>query len=105
MVVTICGSFKFKKEMWECYKKLTSLGYLVFLPAIDCDKMAMERKRSLHFKKISQSNLIFVVDVNGYIGEDTKKEVDFANAARKGIIYYSSGILDVLDSSRENFTL
>lgn len=42
----------------------------------------------MHKEKIKLSDAILVVDVNGYIGNSTKSEIEFAKELGKDIIYY-----------------
>jgi hypothetical protein len=44
----------------------------------------------LHFRKIDLSDEIFVIDVGGYIGDNTRKEIEYAEKNEKVIRYYSS---------------
>lgn len=46
---------------------------------------------NLHLRKIDVSDEIFVVDVNGYIGSSTKREIEYAKEKGKVIRYYSNG--------------
>ena len=43
----------------------------------------------MHKEKIKISDAILVVNINGYIGEDTRSEIDFAKSLNKEIIYYN----------------
>ena len=89
-IVTICGSYRFTDLMYKCYRQLTEKGYAVFMPAIGCDEHDHAWYRDLHFSKISMSDLVFVVDGDeGYVGEATKEEIDFAEHEGKTIIRYS----------------
>lgn len=40
----------------------------------------------MHFKKIDISDVIYVVNVNGYIGESTKKEIEYAKSLKNEIL-------------------
>lgn len=54
------------------------------------DTMAKEEKQRLdrmHLAKISMSDMIFVINKNGYIGESTKREIEWAKQLEKKIIY------------------
>ena len=42
----------------------------------------------LEKKKIDISDAIYVVNINGYIGETTKSEISFAKSNGKEIIYH-----------------
>jgi len=43
----------------------------------------------MHYKKIKLSDAILVVDVDGYIGSSTSKEIEYAKSLIKEILYYS----------------
>ena len=90
MIITICGSCKFRKFMIEAYKKLSNLGHIVLLPAIGCAAHDETWYLNLHFKKIEMSDAIFVVDVNGYVGESTISEINKAMECGKIIYRYSN---------------
>ncbi len=95
MIITICGSFKFKDKMIDIYKQLTEMGHLVFLPAIDCSKHRQEWYLRLHFEKIAMSDAVYVVDVDGYVGEATRSEMCYAEGIEKIILRYSNHDLGV----------
>lgn len=88
-VVTICGSMKFKTEMMQIAEELElKKGYAV----IQCvygnnnyNKLDKENLSEIHFKKIDISDAIYVVNVNGYLGEATKKEIEYAKSLQKEI--------------------
>lgn len=44
--------------------------------------------KEAHFKKIELSDSIFVLNINNYIGDSTKMEIDYAKKLGKKIIYY-----------------
>lgn len=99
MTVTICGSMRFIPKMLEWYEKLSLEGYLVYLPVFlgasgyrykrtmivikvpfktNVDDELKDKLQQLHFKKISESDFIFVVNPGGYVGEGTMAEIEFA---------------------------
>ena len=43
----------------------------------------------MHKERIKWSDAILVVNVNNYIGNSTKKEIDFAKNLNKEIIFYT----------------
>lgn len=53
-----------------------------------CDQ-EMEYLNDAHYKKIEISDAIYVVNINGYIGEQVKKEIAYAKEHGKEIIYHS----------------
>lgn len=88
-IITICGSYKFTEQMYEVYRMLTDLGDIVLMPAIGCAKHEKEWYMQLHFDKIKMSDIVFIVDVDGYIGESTRREIEMAEKHGKMIRYYS----------------
>jgi len=73
--------------MMEAYNELSSKGHIVLLPVFDCITMTKEQKRELHFKKIKMSDAIYVVNVNGYYGDDTKEEIEYAKSMHVSVLY------------------
>lgn len=95
-VITVCGSYKFKREMVEVTEMMTLKGNCMIMPndltktgkdAYTEEEIAMIDK--MHKEKIKISDAILVVDVNGYVGSSTKSEIDYAKSLNKEIIYYS----------------
>ena len=101
-VVTVCGSMKFEKEMLEISRDLeTKHGHCV----IQCVYGSHSRQETLeeleniknaHFKKIDLSDVIYVVDIGGYIGSATQQEIGYAISTGKQVILHSryNGELD-----------
>ncbi len=44
---------------------------------------------SAHFRKIELSDAIYVVNLNDYIGEQVKKEIDFSKTLGKEVIFHT----------------
>jgi len=100
-VICMCGSVRFKKEFLEWACKLSEDGYIVLMPncldnhaKYNDNKDEISRRTNIgidlmHFRKIELSNSIFVVDVNGYIGESTAREIAVAKKLKKRIRYLS----------------
>ena len=94
-VITLCGSTKFKNEFLEIQKKLTLEGNIVISVGLfghsgDNEVWAPGTKEMLddmHKRKIDMADEIFVINVNGYIGESTKSEIDYAKEKGKIINY------------------
>ena len=104
--ITLCGSTKFKKAFEEWNKRLTLRGNLVYSVAFfgHADGLAItdEEKAMLdlvHLKKIDHSDEIFVLDVNGYIGESTRNVIDHAVKSGKNIRYLSKECPDWKESA------
>ena len=89
MIITLCGSTRFKDLFFTVAKELTLAGNIVLMPMVfhhaDNDDLTEEQKirlDNLHKLKINMSDAIFVVNVDGYIGESTKSEIEYAKAKR-----------------------
>ena len=50
----------------------------------------LEKLKEAHLKKIELSDAILVVNVNNYIGDSTKLEIEYAKKLGKEIIYYTN---------------
>jgi len=95
-IITVCGSLKFQKEMMEITEKLGKLGNCMLAPVYPTnnDKTNYTEEEikivgQMHFERIKLADAILVVNVNNYIGESTKKEIEFAKSLDKEIIYYT----------------
>ena len=93
---TICGSMRFQKEMQETAyyletEKDCSVLQCVY-PLNDCRPSEEERKKLelAHYKKIDLSDGIYVVNIDGYIGESVSKEIEYARMRGKEVIYHCS---------------
>ena len=93
-VVTISGSMRYAKQMRQIARDLeTGLGYCVLQPVYNDKKTKesiedIERSYACHMKKVELSDAIYVVNIDGYIGEFTKNEIKFAKKLKKEIIYH-----------------
>ena len=94
-IITLCGSLKFKKEMMIIAEKMALEGNCIITPVYPVlenyertEEQLIKLKES-HFKKIELSDAILVVNVNGYIGDSTKLEIEYARKMGKEIIFYT----------------
>lgn len=96
-IITLCGSFKFKKEMTDiCYKLslsgvtvLTPLGLTANIPYESLSKKEIDVLDKIHYEKIEMADEVWIIDPNGYVGNDTSREIKYANSLGKKILYYS----------------
>ena len=96
-IVTLCGSMKYLKEQMLIAEKLElehewcvlQCGYGDIAKSY---KQYNEKEKAifgkLHFQKIDISDAIYVVNIGGYIGEATQKEIEYAKEQGKEIIYH-----------------
>ena len=94
MIITVCGSTRFKDAIQLACKELTLAGHIVLAPMVfhhDGDEeITLEQKiqlDNLHKQKINMSDAIYVVNLGGYIGESTYGEIDWASKMKKEIIF------------------
>lgn len=98
-VITICGSMRYSKEMMKIAEELElKEGYAVIQCVYNVDGQKYEGIDAsildkIHRKKIDISDAIYVVNINGYIGESTKKEIEYANNNGKEVIYHEKVVL------------
>ena len=95
-VITLCGSTKFKKAYGEWNARLTLEGNVVLSVAmwshsdrVEPTKEQKELLDKVHLAKIDLSDEIFVLDVNKYVGESTKREIDHTIENNKRVRYLS----------------
>ena len=95
-VITLCGSTKFRAAFEEWNARLTMEGHLVFSVGVfrhdGSTTLTPEQEKTLedvHMEKISLSDEIFVLDVGGYIGDSTRKEIAWAKSLGKKVRHLS----------------
>jgi len=91
MVITLCGSARFRKEIDEAQRYLTLQGHLIFtienLGTIEITDEVESMLAVTHRKKIDLSDAIYVINVNGYIGDSASNEIRYAKSKGKEVIY------------------
>lgn len=93
--VTICGSMKFEKEMQSIAFLLETKHNMNVLQCVynvdDLDITPLERVslENAHYRKIELSDAVYVVDIQGYIGNQVLKEIEFAKSKGKEVILHS----------------
>ena len=103
-VTTLCGSSRFPEAFAIATMHLSLEGRIVIglgmyghadVPqgarhlTADGDESTPEKQAldQLHFRKIDISDGIYVVNVGGYVGSSTKREIAYASAANKQVEY------------------
>ena len=97
-VITLCGSTRFKEEFLEAQKRLTLEGNIVISVGLfghsgddvvwtDGVKDMLDRQ---HLAKIDLADEIFVINIGGYIGDSTRREIAYADYRGKSITYLES---------------
>lgn len=90
-LITLCGSMKFQKEMQEISGKLELEHHCIVIQCAYFEKESdlsaedIARLREIHYQKIAMSDAIYVMNVGGYIGESTRREIAYAVSLGKEI--------------------
>jgi len=94
-IICLCGSTKFK----DTYEKITlretlkgkivlSVGCFMHYDNINITEKQKNILDELHLRKIDLADEILVLNVNKYIGESTRNEIEYAKSLGKKIILY-----------------
>ena len=92
-IITICGSIKFQQEMMQAAQALSLQGNCVLsviypaAPQKSYTQAEKEMLGAMHKERIKLSDAVYIVNVDGYIGEQTKSEIAFARSLGKEILY------------------
>lgn len=95
-VITICGSMRYSKEMMKIAEDLELKdGYAVIQCVYNVDGLKYEgidasMLYKIHRKKIDISDAIYVANIDGYIGNSTKNEIEYAKQTGKEILYHET---------------
>ncbi len=96
-IVCLCGSTRFMDAFYEAGWQLTLDGYIVLTvgvckhaeshggEALGADVAA--RLDELHLRKIDLAEWVLVLNVDGYVGESTRREVLYAHEHGKRVTY------------------
>lgn len=95
-VITLCGSTKFKDVFELVNKRFTMKGFVVISVGVfghsdqsiqDELEQIKPQLDAIHKQKIDMADAIFVINVDGYIGESTKSEIEYAKRQGKKVFY------------------
>lgn len=86
MIITICGSKKFANNIYQFADVMRSLGNTVYTPMFNTN-LSVDELVQIHKYKIVASDLIIVYNLDGYIGNHTRDEINFCKRINKPILY------------------
>lgn len=93
-IVAVIGSSKFKDQQLGVAQRLTLRGSIVLLTGfwhhrdmVPITNEQKERIDRLTLAKIDLADVVHVVNVNGYVGESTKRAIAHANETLKPVHY------------------
>lgn len=101
-IVVLCGSSRFVQEMavcaWLIEREENAIAMSLHLlpswyPNVPPHHLAeaegvADQMDQLHLRKIDLANEVFVVNRGGYIGESTRREIDYAKIHQRPIRWY-----------------
>ncbi len=103
-VVTLCGSTRFRDQFMEVQKRLTLDRCIVISVGLfghggdaevwdGMDEGTLSATKvmldDMHKRKIDMADEIYVIDVDGYVGESTRSEIAYARWHGKPVRYLS----------------
>ena len=94
-IITLCGSTKFRDEYLAEQKRLTLEGNIVISVGLFghsgdeevWSKSTKEMLDDMHLRKIDLADEIFVINKEGYVGESTRREIEYAQKSGKNVNY------------------
>lgn len=94
-IITLCGSTRFKEQFLEAQRRLTLDGNIVISVGLfghsgdeEVWKPGVkEMLDDMHLRKIDLADEIFVINVGGYVGESTRREIAYAKQMGKRVTY------------------
>lgn len=96
-IITVCGSLKYQNEIMKITEEMALQGncMLSIIYPTKADISSYTKKEiqllgQMHKERIKLSDAILVVDIDNYVGNATKSEIEYAKSLNKEIIYYSN---------------
>ena len=98
VIVCLCGSIRFGEMFRYVNQRETLAGKIVLAPGCFQGDVVLEvlpgvkrQLDELHFHKIALADEILVVNVGGYIGHSTRREIAYARRLGKRVRWLESG--------------
>lgn len=110
LIVTICGSTRFRAEITEANRWLTLAGLIVLAPGVfghdgdELNDVQKEELDALHLRKIDLAHQVYVVNPGNYVGDSTRAEIEYARKAGKPVSFLVDGPVDASDLSCSGLT-
>jgi len=95
-IICLCGSTRFKKEFIEANFEFSRAGNIVlsvgWFSHADGESFELRPEEKmrvdiLHLRKIDLCDRVHVINVGGYIGESTAREIAYAQSIGKTVTY------------------
>src|SRR6266566_5270138 len=95
VIVCLCGSTRFMPIFHEVAALETLANKIVVGPACvttqsgtEVDSEIKRRLDELHLRKIDLADEVLILNVGGYIGQSTRREIAYAQANNKVVRYW-----------------
>ncbi len=95
VIVCLCGSTRFKQAWYDATKRLTHEGKIVLGvgdldpnhpgTSVPIDPELKAQLDKLHLRKIDLADEVLILNVGGYVGESTRRELEHARRGGKTI--------------------
>lgn len=91
-IVCLCGSTKFLETFHKKNAEFTLQGAIVLSVGVSTqsENLAPEKKAmldELHLRKIDLADIVYVINIGGYVGPSTANEINYATKKGKLIMY------------------
>lgn len=90
-VIALCGSARFRETFRQVQQKLTLAGNIVLCPVFfddfQPDAGTKEMLDQLHRQRIDMADEVMIINMDGYIGQSTRSEIDYAIRTGKPVHY------------------
>jgi len=96
--ITICGSLRFTSELKTQAERLALEGNCVLTPIFPQKEKSEYSSEEIdvlnmgQLQKIDLSDVVFIVNKDGYIGESVAEEILYAKIKHKEIIYLENPV-------------
>lgn len=110
-IVCLTGSTRFWNQYQELFRAFSLQGKIVLTVAFATfgpeapngfAEVTAEQKDmldELHLRKIDLADCVYVINVGGYIGESTAKEIEYAESIGKRVYYHEAPCAPESDGS------
>lgn len=103
--ICLIGSCRFEDVFRQLEVDLSIKGYIVLSPLVytqsgehpACGEEAKKVLDLVQKEKIRQSDIVLVVDPDGYVGNSTKNQIEYSLLLNKTVLYYSKGDIKKID--------
>ena len=101
LTITICGSGKQREAIFASAKYLADLGVVVLAPPLhkmnelfnqtpeEAQQLGWKGATFAHFNRIAKSDVVYIVNPDGYLGPSTTLELGYAVALKKLVVAMS----------------